>query len=661
MSQFNLTGQKFGKFTVISALGEGSMGVVYRATDDLERTVALKILPPDKTIDQSHVERFKREAKSAATLHHPNIVTIFEVGQIDGLHYISMQYIDGRTLREVMDAEGAMSVDRVVALLTPVASALDKAHSHNIIHRDIKPSNIMQAKDGTMYLTDFGLARGLDADQTATAAGMILGTPEYMSPEQAKGLSDIGTSTDIYSLGIVAYHMLTGELPFTGETTMLSLLARLQHPPRPLSQFRPDIISSDVDAAVMKALEREPQDRYQRAGELVDALGAASASMGGSIALTGSAMNKTLVVESKSLPPMPAPATEHLDKKPEPAGTRKGPGGMVIGGVVLVLLLIMVGGGAMAMGVFSGSPDDDPTEPTAITVAPQGGAATGSGPDPTEEPTEEEPVLNPEPTEEPASGTGLTLDNQIVFVVGENGDRELFVMNPDGSERDSLADFDGDTNSPAIAPDGSQVAFVSDETIYVMQADGSDIISLTDQAESAPAWSPDGTRLAFVQDDHIYTMNADGSEPTQLTREPGTYNDLAWGPADTGLLAFETNVDIYVIGIDGSNPTNLTDSPDDRDQEPAWSPDGSQLAFASARNGETFDIYVMEATGRNVTRLTEDENIDSSPSWSPDGTQMVFRSGRDRNDEIYRMNADGSEQTNLTNTDIDETAPVWSP
>ncbi len=272
MSQMNLIGRTLGDFEILAELGRGAMGVVYKARQvSLNRIVAMKVLPPQFTYDESYVARFKREARSAAQLEHPAIISIYEVGERDSFHYIIMRYIEGETLRDIIQREGPMPLQRVINLIAPVVAALDYAHSQGVIHRDIKPSNIMVSRTGSIFLTDFGLARTVGGDGGLTATGMIMGTPDYMSPEQARGVGNIGAPTDIYALGIVIYQMLTNVLPFEAESTLSMLHARLIEPPKPPRTFRPDL-STAVEAVLLKALAREPEQRYQRAGEMLDAL-----------------------------------------------------------------------------------------------------------------------------------------------------------------------------------------------------------------------------------------------------------------------------------------------------------------------------------------------------------------------------------------------------
>lgn len=268
----NLLGQTVGHFEILAELGRGGMAIVYKARQtNLDRIVALKVLRPELARDTLYVARFRLEARSVARLEHPHIVPIYEVGEKDDLHFIAMQYIPGRTLRDLIHEQPALSIERVLGLLTQMSAALDYAHRCGIIHRDVKPSNVMLTDTNWVYLTDFGLARAITAEKGLTAAGMVIGTPEYMSPEQAQGLPNIGPSTDTYALGVILYEMLTGELPFQGETAVATLAARIMHDPKPPSHFRADL-ARPVEAVMLRALAREPTQRFQSATQLVTAL-----------------------------------------------------------------------------------------------------------------------------------------------------------------------------------------------------------------------------------------------------------------------------------------------------------------------------------------------------------------------------------------------------
>lgn len=406
MSDVSLVGQTIGRFEILSELGRGGMAVVYKARQtDLDRIVALKILPPSLTSDQSYIARFRQEARSAARLEHPHIMPIYEVGEVAGYHYIAMKFIQGRTLKQLLEQEGALPVTRAAQILAQVGEALDYAHRQGIIHRDIKPSNVMITDDGWIYLTDFGLARGVGSSAGGlTMAGTVMGTPEYMSPEQAQGLPNVGPATDIYALGVMLYELLTGAFPFKAETPMAMLAARLVHAPIPPRDVRGDLPPA-VEDVIMRALARKPEARFASAAEMVAALRQAvgmsenelsrpltpqrgmPAAARGAPNWPSSAQAGTPPPAYGTPPPSPpaygatpppvyvqapaAPVAQPYSAAPTvPANplnaptapaqaTRKGAPVGIIAGVIVVLLLI---GGGIAAFVFS-----RPTEPEVVT------------------------------------------------------------------------------------------------------------------------------------------------------------------------------------------------------------------------------------------------------------------------------------------------------
>jgi serine/threonine-protein kinase len=272
MSEPSLIGTTIGNFTILSEIGRGGMAVVYEARQiNLDRIVALKILPQQLTLDASYVARFHQEARSAARLEHPHIVPIYEEGALDGVHYIAMKYIRGGTLKGLIEREGALQVSHAARILAQIGTALDYAHRQGMIHRDVKPSNILLSEEGWAYLTDFGLARGTDGAPGLTIAGTVMGTPEYMSPEQAQGLDTVGPPTDVYALGVVLYELLTGRFPFSADTPMGMLAARIVHTPIPIGDVRSDLPSA-VEDVVMRALARSPEARFASAGAMIAAL-----------------------------------------------------------------------------------------------------------------------------------------------------------------------------------------------------------------------------------------------------------------------------------------------------------------------------------------------------------------------------------------------------
>jgi serine/threonine-protein kinase len=254
-----------GRYRMESLLGQGGMAQVYKGTDTvLGRPVAIKILAAQYAKDQSFVDRFRREAQSAARLNHPNVVGVYDTGSDDGTQYIVMEYVEGRTLADFLSSGGSLLPERAVELASSVCIALSEAHKAGIVHRDIKPGNIMVTRGGEVKVMDFGIARAATAE-TVTATATVLGTASYLSPEQAQG-KRVDARSDIYSLGIVLYEMLVGRVPFGGDSAVAVAYKHVQEPPEPPSRINPDI-SPSLEAVVMRALAKNPDNRYQTADE----------------------------------------------------------------------------------------------------------------------------------------------------------------------------------------------------------------------------------------------------------------------------------------------------------------------------------------------------------------------------------------------------------
>lgn len=269
----HLVGQQLGRYTVQEEIGRGGMARVYRALDTmLKRTVALKVLAPQLAVDPEFAQRFEREAVTAANLRHPNIVTIFDVGEQNNLRYIAMEYVRGRTLHAILEERGALGLGVAIAIVGPVAAALDYAHSQGAVHRDIKPHNVMIDAEGRVLLTDFGIAQapeGSGDGQRLTRTGIFMGTPEYISPEQASAQRVDGRS-DLYSLGITTYEVVTGAVPFSGATPQL-IVAHAQKAPPPPSTLDPRQ-PHELDMVMARILAKRPENRFASGAAFVEAL-----------------------------------------------------------------------------------------------------------------------------------------------------------------------------------------------------------------------------------------------------------------------------------------------------------------------------------------------------------------------------------------------------
>jgi eukaryotic-like serine/threonine-protein kinase len=250
-----------GRYGLEEVVGHGGMSTVYKAHDSLlERNVALKILHQQYNEDEDFVERFKREARSVAQLQHPNIVTVIDRGEEDGRQYIVFEYIDGENLKELVVRKGRLDVREALEIALEIARGLGFAHDHGLVHRDVKPQNVLLNGDGGAKVTDFGIARSLDVDRGVTQTGTVLGTSNYIAPEQASG-QPVDAHTDVYSLGIVLYEMLTGELPFPGENFVAVAMKHIQEPSPSVLDVRGDV-PLRVAEMIDRALEKDPEQRF---------------------------------------------------------------------------------------------------------------------------------------------------------------------------------------------------------------------------------------------------------------------------------------------------------------------------------------------------------------------------------------------------------------
>src|ERR671911_1071735 len=255
-------GRVVAGYRIEERIGRGGMGVVYRAEHlNLRRRAAIKIIAPDLAESEGFRERFTREARIAAALQHPNIVTVYDAGEVDGILYLAMQYIEGNDLAAMLRKDGRLRPYRAIDVIRQVASALDAAHAQGLIHRDVKPANVL-IEGRTAFLTDFGLTKRMDGTRTQlTKAGDVVGTIHYVAPEQIEG-GRVDPRTDVYSLGCLVYHCLTGELPFARDTDVAVIYAHLSEEPPRVTSARPEL-PGGLDAVIAKALEKAPERRFQ--------------------------------------------------------------------------------------------------------------------------------------------------------------------------------------------------------------------------------------------------------------------------------------------------------------------------------------------------------------------------------------------------------------
>jgi len=258
-----------GRYQIEKSIASGGMAEVFEARDEkLQRTVALKLMHPEYARDKTFINRFRREAQAAASLNDPRVVAIYDWGSDNGAYYIVMEYVDGKTLREIILEQGPLSAERAVEIASDICAGLEPAHNNQIVHRDIKSSNIAVASNGQTKIMDFGIARAASATegQTMTQAGTVIGTANYFAPEQAQGMP-VDQRSDLYSVGVILYEMLTKELPFKGDSAVAIAYKHVQEDAVAPSQLNPDVPAA-LDSVVMKALAKNPDNRYQSAAEM---------------------------------------------------------------------------------------------------------------------------------------------------------------------------------------------------------------------------------------------------------------------------------------------------------------------------------------------------------------------------------------------------------
>lgn len=624
--QNSLVGHTLGQYQILDEIGRGGMAVVYKAWQPtLRRFVAIKVLSAHLVGNQEHLLRFKQEAITAANLSHPNIVTVYDVDQQEGYLFIVMEYIEGRSLDQIILQDGALSLDRALYILRQVAEALDYAHQRHFIHRDIKPANILMTADGRAVLSDFGIAKALEGSGVTiglTTAGSILGTPAYMSPEYIQE-QQVDYRSDLYSLGIVCYEMLNGLPPFGGTTTAAMLYAQVNTPPPDIRQLNP-AVPEHVGRVLARMLAKRPEDRFPSAGAFVDALGAGQAMVIGDETIALSHDRQPPAYPQTVPPPWQQPS-------PYPITPSRPQGRGRIG-----LLLGLLGGAVLLCGV------------TLALLAAAGVIIGLIGP----------PISGPR--------------ERIAFVSERDGHAEIYVMNSDGSGQTNLTNSPSNDYWPQWSPD-NKIAFHSYEPgdvggnaeIYVMDANGKNWIRLThhEASDKFPGWSPDGQKIVFISDRdgdfEIYVMDSDGTRVSRLTRNPAKDYFPAWSP-DGSKILFESdrdgNTEIYVMNADGGGLVKLTNNPA-TDTLASWSPQGNKITFTSDQSGQE-EVWIMNGDGSDPVQLTTEGG--KQPRWSSDGTQIVFYSKRDGNPEIYVMNSDGSGQARLTNSTAWDLDPCWS-
>jgi serine/threonine-protein kinase len=624
-------GTDFGPFSIVGLVGRGGMGVVYRARQRYpDRIVALKVLSADLASRPDFRERFVREWNSAA-IDHPNIVPVYQAGEISGQLYIAMRYVEGTDLGTLINRSKTLDPARVIWILRQVGLALDAAHARQLVHRDVKPANILVASGRGMepgdhaYLTDFGLTQDLHVGGTYGA--QLVGTVEYMAPEQIE--SDVVDGrADQYSLSCVLFEGLVGTPPFRRANAVAVMHAHLTETAPQPSVLKPSL-PPVIDTVVARGMAKRPDDRYSSCSELIMD---AAAALGTPIQVSPLVPSEPIVV----LPPDPVSISPRSPVGPvTPAPPETGapqPRTRRRRWLVAAIVAVLVGSSAAF-----------------FLMRPK------SAPSPAGLPTEEQAVAN-------------APDYLVAFSSARGGNLDIYEMHTNGSGLRVLESSLGEDEGPQWSPDASRIVFTSSRfgsaDLFMLDVATGAVTRLTytrDVDEAAADWSPDGTTIAYQASRvgetrrQIYVMDLNGTNARNLSNNEEDDALPDWSP-DGSLIAFvskrDGNGEIYVMDADGGNQRNLTGSATS-ETGPAWSPHGDEIAFQSLRGGNP-EIWVMPYLGGDWRRVTKNPAMDNGPVWSPDGAYLSFTSNRDGNKELYLIKATGSTVWRLTNDPGDD-------
>jgi len=709
----DLTGKTISHYKVLEKIGEGGMGVVYKAKDNkLKRTVALKFLHPHTIDDQEKRARFFLEAQAAASLNHPNICTIYEIDETttdDRQIFIAMEYVEGQNLQQKIET-GSFKFEQTLDIAIQIAEGMCEAHSKGVIHRDIKSANIMVTDKGQVKIMDFGLAK-LTNGAKITRDGKTLGTMAYISPEQARG-GDVDHRTDIWSLGVILYEMITGQLPFEGESEVAMVVSVLNNEPKPLD-FSNKGVPKGLEGIILKCLEKDIEDRYQTTDQLLIDL-------------------KNLKIAFDSGTDVIPQVIHHPKRLKAPKKVIR---------FALVTLLIFA---ALITTIYYTIFFERIKTPRVVNVRPV---------------TRTTAIFE--------AGAQISPDgSSVVYCSAESGNHDVWIRQIASGERLNLTvDYEGEDAWPYWSPDGNWILFNSTRDgggLYKVSLFGGTPIRIAafgpDGITRDYSMSPDGLSLAYADSGRLYTMKISEGIPHHI-QLPHKCRIPTWTPDGTRILYLSgslKNTTFWIVPVDGSDPmlvychsrscTYPTYSNDGKilffrsvregfralwwiplnkkgmATKPAkalmpgvncyefsFSKDGSKLAYlegdykvniyyiplikgrvqtikdarqitAESQNmGEislspnyewiafhsvfrgSKDIWFVDRNGKGLRQFTDDAYIERGLSWSPDSSLLAFHSNREGNNDIWTLPVNGGPAKQLTTHSANDENPCWSP
>jgi Tol biopolymer transport system component len=692
-------GVRLGPYEITSALGAGGMGEVYRARDTrLNRDVAVKILPAVFRIDPGRLDRFAGEARAASALNHPNILTVFDIGEHDGAPYIVCELLDGQTLRERLES-GRLPLSRILTIARQVAAGLAAVHEKGITHRDVKPENLFITTDGRVKILDFGLAKqapsagdvAVTRTRALTAAGTVVGSVGYMSPEQVRGQA-VDASTDIFSFGVVLHEMASGERPFAHASEVATLKAILEEDPPalPAEVLR---AAPALNWIVSRCLEKDPAERFHSAHDLGLALQSivststtsartvapARPAWGRTVAwlmavvlagAAGAALRGRLAGASVLDPPMLVSLT-FSGHDGSPAAS---PDGKTIAfmssrdGVPRIWLKQVAGGGELAL--TEGRDDSPRFAPDGSTLLFVRTVGTASS-------VYRVPLLGGDPHKliDDATGADWSPDGrQLAFtrwLSGERAGSVIGLADADGSGAHEIAYVAGRSLiTPRWSPDGRSVAAVNG-LASVATGFGVDVVDVATgrvlrlpparqgMRQSSVAWTADSRSFIYSEAESMSAwMSGSSARVLQQDVTTGAAHPLFWvanhsntidvlGPGRLLLDLRSSRENLRELSLDGHATSRSLTLGNSTDRQPVYSPDGKWVAFSSNRGGN-LDLWSVSRDTGAVRRLTDDPADDWDVAFTPDGRRLLWGSNRSGSYEIWAANPDGSAPQQLS-------------
>ncbi len=692
------------RYAVQRELGSGGMATVYLAEDlKHKRKVAVKVLRPELAAALGH-DRFLREITTTANLRHPHILPLYDSGEASGFLFYVMPYVEGESLRDRLDREKQLPLDEALQIAREVSDALSYAHSRGVMHRDIKPENIL-LESGHAVVADFGIARAVDAagGDRLTETGMSIGTPAYMSPEQAAGGSDLDGRSDLYALACVLYEMLGGQAPFTGPTVESLVHQHLSVDAPPITNLRP-AVPATVASALQRALAKTPADRFNPVAQFSEAIAqgpATAPAVPAGVAYSGLRVYgslgavllvlllgwagwrafrpKPLSIESANIRQVTRETEPEIHVAISPDGREVAYASGYPGNTHIMVRDITRGRPLALTGDWQGGqafPAWTPDGRSILFTNQRAMADHDVGP-------WKVPRLGGQ-FARPDSVDLVAMDAGVTVVV--RGDTAI-ALRADGSETLLRVGMTG-VHSRTWRRDGSAVAYVvgndqyledwgnvAPSVIWVVPMGGTPV-RVTDRTSLnvSPAWLPDGSLLYVSNRDgarDIYAVRLDGSgvpreRPVRLTTGLGAYSVSVSGDGNTAAYErFVLRRNIHAIPIPRSGSVSLREarpltSGNQTIENLDLSADGEWIVFDSNLEGNQ-DLFVMRVTGGEPRRVTRDPGDDFSPDFSPDGSQIAFHTTRNGNREIYLINTDGSGERRLTVDEEQSYNPAFSP